>query len=770
MKTKAIQLDRTTADARELYKAVGTAVLSFLFGAAKLFGAVSPFSVALVCGLPVRYTFTAAVGGIVSAVAFSRPGFTAYHIACILLALGARLLLARFIRRRLKPVVLSLVGFTSTALCTVFFSLVRPNSTVDFILMLVEIFLTACFAYFFTLCGNALLRKRSVVLSYAELASLCILAVAALTSLAAFSVFRVNLGVITGVVAVYVVMSRFGVIGASVAAIVVSIALSLHSADMLEFCGILIIASFLAGAFSPLGKFGQMAVFLAISTFCLFLMGAPVFLTYRLIDIFFATALFVLIPERLINLIKAKDSPASPAAAVVNPRFMQGSVATKLAFASDTIKDLEDELEEVSTRFGEIDYNNISTIYETAASTVCKGCTRMLACWDDSYGDTLNAFNPLSDTLRISGEVTRETLPTYFRERCCKAEALCATVNEYYRGFVAKQNAKRQIAESRRIVFEQFNSIADMLTEVSEEIGSVTGYDEQMTRAVAAAYRKVEKEPEQVVCAVDSYGRSCVEIYTSEMVKTSPTVLCQTVSTAAERDFDLPSISRVHGKTKVALFERASYAVDFSAQQSCVGDNAICGDSWEYFSDAKGYAYLLLSDGMGNGKRAAIDSVMTCTILSKLIKAGFGLESAVRMLNSSLLVKSTDESMATIDMVKLDLYTGKAEFCKAGAATTFLFQKGEIRRITSGSLPVGILQGVGFEKQPAALREGDILLLVSDGVTSAGEGWIAEELRKASGKEAKEIAVRICAEARDRCQALHPDDITVLAAKLTKGV
>lgn len=770
MKTKAIQIDRESTDTKELAKAIAAAVLSFLFGAARIFGSISPFSIALVCGLPIRYAVTATVGGIVSAIVFARTGFAGYYITALLVALGGRMLLARFLHRKVRPIFLSLTAFTATALGTVFFSLIRPMSTVDFVLMISEIVLSSCFTYFFAIGGNAVLRKRSGVFSYTELASLCIIFVAILTTLANFSIFRVNIGVIVGVAAVYVIMSRFGIIGSSVASIAVSIGLCLSSTDMLEFCGILIIASFLAGAFSPLGKFGQMAAFIALSTFCLFLMGAPVFLTYRLIDIFFSTAIFVLIPERWINLIKADDNTHAVTSAVVNPRFMQGSVATKLSFASDTIRDLEDELETVSSRFSEIDYNNISTIYETAANTVCKGCTKMLTCWDNDYSDTLNAFNPLSDTLRISGEVTKETLPSYFRERCCKSDKLCAAVNEYYRGFVSKQNAKRQISESRRIVFEQFNSIADMLVEVSEEIGGVTGYDERLTRAISTAYQKLEAEPEQVVCAIDSYGRSCVEIYTTESVRTSPTVICETISTAAQRDYDLPSISEVHGRTKIALFERASYAIEFSGQQSCVGNNAVCGDSYEFFSDSKGYSYLLISDGMGNGKRAAIDSVMTCSVLTKLIKAGFGLESAIRMINSSLLVKSTDESLATIDLAKIDLYSGKTEFCKAGAATSFLFQKGELKRISSGSLPVGILQGVGFEKQPATLKEGDIIVMVSDGVTSAGEGWIAEELRRSPGKSAKDIAQRLCGEAKDRCQALHPDDVTVLVARLRKGV
>ena len=368
MKTKAIQIAGTPADVKEILKSVGAALLSFLFGAARLFGAISPFSVALVCGLPLKYALTATVGGIVSTLIFARPGYASFYITALLLALGARILLSRFIRHRLKPVFYSLTAFTVTALCTVFFGLIRSVTLIDLILMIVEVMLTSCFAYFFAVSGNALLRRRSTVFSYTELASICILLIAVLTSFAHFSVFRVNLGVILGVAAIYAVMSRYGITGSSVASIVVSISLCLYSMDMLEFCGLLIIAGFLAGAFAPLGKFGQMAAFVAVGTFCLLIMGAPLFLTYRMIDVFFATALFVLVPDKWLNRIKPDDSAHSAASAVIDPRFMQGSVSAKLAFASDTIRDLQEELEDVSSRFCEIDYNNICLLYTSDAA------------------------------------------------------------------------------------------------------------------------------------------------------------------------------------------------------------------------------------------------------------------------------------------------------------------------------------------------------------------------------------------------------------------
>lgn len=781
MKTNAIRMERTShpaaerhdlgASRTEMSQAVSSAVLSFLLGAGSLFGAIAPFPVAAAVAFPYRFAIPAAVGSIVGCLVFSQTGRALPLMIAVLITCALRFLLEKSRPDRVKPVFLSLVTFGVMALTAVFYSMTVRLSTPDLLLLGIEAVLTATFAYFFHIAGSALFRRRATAaLSYAQRVGLCVLYIAAVCSLSSFRILQVNLGVIGAVLSIYAAMYRKGVAGASMTAIAAAIALSLGSMSMLEFSGMLIIASFVAAAFSPLRKIGQLIAFLAVSVCFVFLMGAPLGLIYRLVDIFLATAAFVLLPERWLDRIYAGGERVSPSGeAGVSAASSQWSVAAQLAFASDTIRDLQDELATVSDRFRRIDYNNIGTIYDDAANTVCRGCTMALNCWDDNYNDTVNSFNPISDTLRLNGEITPPGLPTYFRDKCCKPEQLCAAVNEYYRGFVARQNAKRQVAESRRIVFEQLHSISDMLVEVSEEISDVTAYDETLTEIICQTWSKLEEDADRILCPIDRFGRVRVEIYTRRPLRISERAICMELSEASGREFDLPSISIVQGRTRISLFEKANCGIDFAAQQSCCRDNPICGDSYEYFTDARGFAYLLLSDGMGNGKRAAIDSVMTCSILIKLLKAGFGLESAIKLLNSSLLVKSADESLATVDLLRVDLYSGEAELYKAGAAATFVYSKGEIRRFSSASLPVGILEGAGCERQTCRLRSGDIVILASDGATVPSESWIGDELRKCAELPANQIAAKLMQEAKHRAEE-HPDDITILVAKIQKGV
>ena len=89
-------------------------------------------------------------------------------------------------------------------------------------------------------------------------------------------------------------------------------------------------------------------------------------------------------------------------------------------------------------------------------------------------------------------------------------------------------------------------------------------------------------------------------------------------------------------------------------------------------------------------------------------------------------------------------------------------------RVESQALPVGILEGSGWEHLSFRLSSGDRIVMVSDGAVGAGEGWIAETIRQNAGLSPKELSILLCREAKQRTQDIHPDDITILTASLLR--
>ena len=138
-------------------------------------------------------------------------------------------------------------------------------------------------------------------------------------------------------------------------------------------------------------------------------------------------------------------------------------------------------------------------------------------------------------------------------------------------------------------------------------------------------------------------------------------------------------------------------------------------------------------------------------------------------MNVALALKSEDESGATLDLIRVDLYTGTARLFKAGAAPGFLVHGGRVRAVGEASLPVGILGSVTGQSRVVHLMAGDYAVLVSDGLLVDGADWVMKqlELSAAAGDAPEAIAKTLVETARARAQKSgHPDDITAAVLRL----
>ena len=75
-----------------------------------------------------------------------------------------------------------------------------------------------------------------------------------------------------------------------------------------------------------------------------------------------------------------------------------------------------------------------------------------------------------------------------------------------------------------------------------------------------------------------------------------------------------------------------------------------------------------------------------------------------------------------------------------------------------------------FDKATVKCREGDIVVMMSDGAAFEGCDWIRAEVEKWQGGTAQELSERLCEGAHRRRSDNHEDDITVITAVLKKSV
>ena len=211
---------------------------------------------------------------------------------------------------------------------------------------------------------------------------------------------------------------------------------------------------------------------------------------------------------------------------------------------------------------------------------------------------------------------------------------------------------------------------------------------------------------------------------------------------------------------KLTMTERPRFLMECGLAQHTGAGEKLSGDVCEQYTDGGRFTFIL-SDGMGSGGRAAVDGTMAAGITARLLRAGLLPDTVLKMVNTALLAKSGDESLTTLDVLEADLFTGGISVYKAGAATSLLRSDKRISRIEAPSLPIGILSDTGFAVHRDALKGGDVLLMMSDGMLFDGIAWIEEFLKEASGT-AKEIAQALLRAAVARQKAdTHADDMTV---------
>lgn len=229
--------------------------------------------------------------------------------------------------------------------------------------------------------------------------------------------------------------------------------------------------------------------------------------------------------------------------------------------------------------------------------------------------------------------------------------------------------------------------------------------------------------------------------------------------------FSKPDFMYDDGKYTMTFRSLPVYKCEYSSAQSTKRGEKICGDSTCCFYDEEGNFFALLCDGMGSGKDAAVAARICCVFIEKMLEGGNDIALTLDMLNTFLRGKGY-ECFATIDMLKIDLFTGKAFFIKGGGAPSYLLRGGCAFRISSASTPVGIIDEVCAEKIAFTVEEGDVITMCSDGADD-GEENITDEITSLSGGCA-EMAQSLLLRAQRKYR--QQDDASVMCIKVTKDV
>lgn len=220
-------------------------------------------------------------------------------------------------------------------------------------------------------------------------------------------------------------------------------------------------------------------------------------------------------------------------------------------------------------------------------------------------------------------------------------------------------------------------------------------------------------------------------------------------------------------RVTILFVEGVAYNVLYGVKKETRPDEAVSGDNFSVFWLPEGQFYAGLSDGMGSGVQACTQSDLVLDLMEQFLEAGFSRETAVRMINSSIVMQPEEPVFSTMDIAAIDLYTGVCDFLKVGACASFLKKENGVECIRGAGLPAGVTSQLTLEPCRMRMYDGNILFLMTDGVLGALPHGQEEETMKeliwnlAPGTPA-EMAERLMEQVRAYGQAA--DDMTILVA------
>ena len=193
----------------------------------------------------------------------------------------------------------------------------------------------------------------------------------------------------------------------------------------------------------------------------------------------------------------------------------------------------------------------------------------------------------------------------------------------------------------------------------------------------------------------------------------------------------------------------------------------VSGDTVKLFESEDLFAYGLISDGMGSGRRARVTSEFVRDFLIAALKNRSSFSVVMNLLNS-VIRKGEEECGVTVDLFSLDLINGEATFIKSGAASSYIKRKNSLFRIKSETMPLGLIKKVDAEKIVANIKTDDYIIMMSDGISDAPEDspWLIELLNKPAPEDLSEYADIILTDAKNRGRGA--DDMTVLVMKVSE--
>ena len=626
--------------------------------------------------------------------------------------------------------------------------------------------------------------KKRNVFSNEEMISIAMLMTLTLAGIGNVQLAGINLINVMGILAILLFsMSAGPGVGAAVGVIVgLVVNMTNPGAPMViasyAFCGLL------CGVFKNLGKVGACLGFIAANALLtLYLNGSTEVLIY-IKDIMAAVLIVMLIPKKFME-----NALGYFTVATVGTRDKSGYSTRIKELTIDRLNKFSKAFGELSKTFSEISETStatskqdITSLFDRVADKVCKDCSLCMHCWDRNFYNTYQVMFKIVEKLDDKGYINEQDIPDYFMDRCERISEFVRQVNNVYELFKVNLVWKNRVGESRGLMSQQLDGLSRVIANLANEIDYDVKFKGDLEDQLLVELDKAGIKANDAVIFQNKWGKNEVTIFhkgcggTRNCINNIEKVTTGVLGRKMIKESSECVQNHKTGICTLKLVEEETFRVTTGVAKLGKYEASVSGDNYTFMNTGDGKYIVALSDGMGSGQKADCQSRAAISLLEQFMETGFDKDTAIKLINSILVLKSDDDSFATIDLSAIDLYDGKVEFVKIGAVSTYIKRPQRVETVKTVSLPAGILSDIETEMICKNVNSGDFIIMVSDGIIDSfkgdegGEKSLVNYIEEIENANPQGIADTILNKAYSNSGNKAIDDMTVLVAKVWKKV
>ncbi len=370
----------------------------------------------------------------------------------------------------------------------------------------------------------------------------------------------------------------------------------------------------------------------------------------------------------------------------------------------------------------------------------CKNCLKKELCLNSNHIKTYNYFSQLLKEGDNVLNVEKKRFLDLFGMFCLNAFDVINTaieLNQEYLLGSQKQNNSNMIFQS------QLQGLAQILQDYAIEVN--TDYENETIKVEKMRDKLIKLGINISYLKVNSIKKKNLDIDFGirDYEDSHDKLICSVVNDLSKEEVELVTIKNGKNIKKIKIISKQLFDLEFGTSYIGKDGSRISGDNFIKCDMHNGNTVVALSDGMGNGYSAHIESKSTLELLNKMLTTGADDYTAVSIINTLLSLKEYNERFSTLDYITINKSLGTIDFYKIGSAPSFIIRGNKVIRINNDNLPMGATKDI--DKITFDLMQNDIVVIVSDGVVerfnniNKFEKIIAQIIRTSSIQMAHDI-------------------------------